>query len=79
MVIADLDLAKAQAAAAGIGGSDVAFGVQGDVSDEDAVQAMVDATVLAFGGLDLVVNNAGRRCPSRCWTPPWPTGTSSTR
>ena len=30
-----------------------------DVSDEDAVQAMVDAAVLAFGGLDLVVNNAG--------------------
>jgi NAD(P)-dependent dehydrogenase (short-subunit alcohol dehydrogenase family) len=33
--------------------------VQADVSDEDAVQAMVDAAVLAFGGLDLVVNNAG--------------------
>ena len=28
-------------------------------SDADAVQAMVDAAVLAFGGLDLVVNNAG--------------------
>ena len=38
---------------------DVAVGVAADVSDEDAVQAMVDATVLAFGGLDLVVNNAG--------------------
>ncbi len=59
VVIADLSLEKAQAAAAGIGGSDVALGVQVDVSDEDAVQAMVDAAVLAFGGLDLVVNNAG--------------------
>jgi len=59
VVIADLDLTKAQAAAAEIGGADVALGVQGDVSDEDAVQAMVDATLLAFGGLDLVVNNAG--------------------
>jgi rhamnulose-1-phosphate aldolase/alcohol dehydrogenase len=59
VVIADLSLEKAQAAAAEIGGSDVALGVQVDVSDEDAVQAMVDATVLAFGGLDLVVNNAG--------------------
>ena len=38
---------------------DVAVGVQVDVSDEAAVQAMVDATVLAFGGVDLVVNNAG--------------------
>ncbi len=59
VVIADLSLEKAQAAAAGIGGSDVALGLQVDVSDEDAVQAMVDAAVLAFGGLDLVVNNAG--------------------
>src|SRR4029078_8310992 len=27
--------------------------------DANAVQAMVDAAVLAFGGVDLVVNNAG--------------------
>ncbi|MEO5665372.1 MAG: bifunctional rhamnulose-1-phosphate aldolase/short-chain dehydrogenase, partial [Nocardioides sp.] len=59
VVIADLSLEKAQAAAAEIGGSDVAVGVQVDVSDEKAVQAAVDAAVLAFGGLDLVVNNAG--------------------
>ena len=64
VVIGDLSLEKAQAAAAEIGavsnlGGDVAVGVQADVSDEDAVQAMVDAAVLAFGGLDLVVNNAG--------------------
>jgi rhamnulose-1-phosphate aldolase/alcohol dehydrogenase len=59
VVIADLSLEKAQAAAAEIGGTDVAVGVQVDVSDETAVQAMVDATVLAFGGVDLVVNNAG--------------------
>ncbi len=59
VVVADLDLAKAEAAAAEIGGPDVAVGIAADVSDEDAVQAMVDACVLAFGGLDLVVNNAG--------------------
>jgi len=59
VVVADLSLEKAQEAAAGIGSSDVAVGVQVDVSDADAVQAMVDAAVLAFGGLDLVVNNAG--------------------
>jgi rhamnulose-1-phosphate aldolase/alcohol dehydrogenase len=59
VVIADLDLAKAEAAAAEIGTSDVAVGVQVDVSDESQVQAAVDAAVLAFGGLDLVVNNAG--------------------
>ncbi|ANS79725.1 putative rhamnulose-1-phosphate aldolase [Serinicoccus hydrothermalis] len=59
VVVADLDLEKAQAAAAEIGGPDVAVGVQVDVSDAAAVQAAVDAAVLAFGGLDLVVNNAG--------------------
>jgi rhamnulose-1-phosphate aldolase/alcohol dehydrogenase len=64
VVVADLDLAKAQSVAAEIGaqlnlGGDVAVGLQADVSDEQAVQAMVDAAVLAFGGVDLVVNNAG--------------------
>jgi len=59
VVIADLDGAKAAAAAAAIGSSDVAIGVTADVTDEAAVQAAVDAAVLAFGGLDLVVNNAG--------------------
>ncbi|MGA0567962.1 bifunctional aldolase/short-chain dehydrogenase [Rathayibacter sp. KR2-224] len=59
VVIADLDLGKASAAAAEIGSTDVAVGVQADVTDEAAVQAAVDAAMLAFGGLDLVVNNAG--------------------
>lgn len=59
VVIADLNLDKARETAAEIGSADVAIGVQGDVSDESQVQAMVDAAVLAFGGLDLVVNNAG--------------------
>ncbi len=59
VVIADLDLEKAQAAAAELGNADVAIGFAADVTDEDQVGAAVDATVLAFGGLDLVVNNAG--------------------
>ena len=59
VVIADLDLAKAQAAAAELGGTDVAIGVAANVADPEAVQAAIDATVLAFGGIDLVVNNAG--------------------
>ncbi|PPG00668.1 MULTISPECIES: bifunctional aldolase/short-chain dehydrogenase [unclassified Rathayibacter] len=59
VVVADLDLAKAQAAAAELGSTDVAVGVAANVADAAAVKAAIDATVLAFGGLDLVVNNAG--------------------
>lgn len=59
VVIADLDAAKAAAAAEEIGNADVAVGISADVTDEAAVQAAIDATVLAFGGVDIVVNNAG--------------------
>ncbi|ALE07733.1 short-chain dehydrogenase [Arthrobacter sp. ERGS1:01] len=59
VVIADLNLEAAESVAAELGGSDVAVGIRADVTDEAAVQGAVDAAVLAFGGLDLVVNNAG--------------------
>jgi rhamnulose-1-phosphate aldolase/alcohol dehydrogenase len=59
VVMADLDADKAQAAADEIGNRDVAVGIAADVTDETAVQAAVDATLLAFGGIDIVINNAG--------------------
>jgi rhamnulose-1-phosphate aldolase/alcohol dehydrogenase len=59
VVIADLDLAKAQEAAAELGNHDVAIGIVANVTDEHQVQASIDAALLAFGGLDIVVNNAG--------------------
>jgi rhamnulose-1-phosphate aldolase/alcohol dehydrogenase len=59
VVVADLDAAKAAEVAAGIGNADVAVGVGADVSDEAAVAHAVGQAVLAFGGVDLVVNNAG--------------------
>ncbi|MDE3724566.1 bifunctional aldolase/short-chain dehydrogenase [Nocardiopsis sp. N85] len=59
VVIADLDADKAAAAAAEIGNSDVAVGVACDVSDADAVARALGEACLAFGGVDLVVNNAG--------------------
>jgi len=59
VVIADLDLEKAQAAAAELGSTDVAIGVAANVADADAIQAALNDAVLAFGGVDLVVNNAG--------------------
>ena len=59
VVIADLNLENAQATAEELGGPDKAVALRADVSDEAAVvQAVADA-VLAFGGLDLIVNNAG--------------------
>ena len=59
VVVADLDLRTATDAAAEIGSSDVAIGVAADVSDAEAVAAAFRAAALAFGGVDLVVNNAG--------------------
>jgi rhamnulose-1-phosphate aldolase/alcohol dehydrogenase len=59
VVVADLDPAKAAEVAAGIGGTDVAVGISADVSDADQVAEAFQAAVLAFGGVDLVVNNAG--------------------
>jgi rhamnulose-1-phosphate aldolase/alcohol dehydrogenase len=59
VVVADLDGKAAAEVAGGIGGSDQAVSVAADVTDADAVQAAVDAAALAFGGVDLVVNNAG--------------------
>ncbi|QAV70861.1 bifunctional aldolase/short-chain dehydrogenase [Salinibacterium sp. UTAS2018] len=59
VVIADLDLEKAQAAAAEIGNTDVAIGLKVNVTDAEAIDRMVQDAVLAFGGLDIVVNNAG--------------------
>lgn len=59
VVVADLAGDRAEAAAAEVGGPDVAVGVRADVSDEASVAAMVQAAALAFGGVDIVVNNAG--------------------
>ncbi len=59
VVIADLNLENAQAVAEELGGPDVAIGVQADVTDEAQIAAAIQEAVLAFGGLDLVVNNAG--------------------
>ena len=59
VVVADRDAAKAGEVAASIGSADVAVGVAADVSDEGAVGRGLAAAVLAYGGVDLVVNNAG--------------------
>ena len=60
VVVADLAVDEAEAVAAGItaaGGAAHAVGV--DVADEDRVDAMVAAAVDTYGGLHVLVNNAG--------------------
>ncbi|KUL27724.1 bifunctional rhamnulose-1-phosphate aldolase/short-chain dehydrogenase [Actinoplanes awajinensis] len=59
VVVADRDAATAESVAREIGGTDAAVAVVADVTDAAAVEAALDAAVLAFGGVDLVVNNAG--------------------
>jgi rhamnulose-1-phosphate aldolase/alcohol dehydrogenase len=59
VVVADLDADSAASVAEGIGNSDRAVAVKVDVTDAAGVQAAFDAAALAFGGVDLVVNNAG--------------------
>jgi len=59
VVVADRDAGNAAAVAAEIGGPDVAVPFTADVTDEEQVAQAVSAAVLAFGGVDMVVNNAG--------------------
>ncbi len=59
VVVADLDPTRVAAVAEGLGGPDTAAGVSMDVTEEEAVAAAMMEAVLAFGGLDLIVNNAG--------------------
>jgi rhamnulose-1-phosphate aldolase/alcohol dehydrogenase len=59
VVLADRDAAGAVTAAEELGGADVAAAIEVDVSDEAAVAAAVREAAATFGGVDLVVNNAG--------------------
>jgi rhamnulose-1-phosphate aldolase/alcohol dehydrogenase len=59
VVVADRDADSAATVAAEIGGTDAAVALTADVTDEEQVAAAVAAAALSFGGVDLVVNNAG--------------------
>jgi rhamnulose-1-phosphate aldolase/alcohol dehydrogenase len=59
VVVADIDLASAEAVARELGGPDVAVSQAADVTDEAQVVDAFRNAVLAFGGVDLIVNNAG--------------------
>ncbi|WP_245899054.1 bifunctional aldolase/short-chain dehydrogenase [Nonomuraea indica] len=64
VVVADRDVAAAGKVAAELGAKalraeDVAIAAEVDVTSEEQVAEAVRQAVLAFGGIDLVVNNAG--------------------
>jgi len=59
VVVADRDAARAASVAQEIGDADKAVAVTVDIVDEGQVAQALAAASLAFGGVDLVVNNAG--------------------
>ena len=62
VVIADMNLEGAQACAYDICktyGQHTAYALAVNVTDEESVEKMINATVLYYGGLDLLVSNAG--------------------
>lgn len=62
VVIADLNLALAEAVATALNalhGAGSATALAVDVGKEESVQRLIEQTVLRFGGLDLLVSNAG--------------------
>ncbi|MFF7600957.1 bifunctional aldolase/short-chain dehydrogenase [Streptomyces mirabilis] len=59
VVIADLNAENAAEVASSLGGPDKAVAVTVDVTSEEQIAEAFRAAVLAFGGVDLVVNNAG--------------------
>jgi rhamnulose-1-phosphate aldolase/alcohol dehydrogenase len=59
VVVADLNADNAVKVAEELGGPDKAVAVRVDVTSEAQIADAFRATVLAFGGVDLVVNNAG--------------------
>ena len=60
VALADVDVAEASAVASGGGGGgDAALVVETDVQDRASIQGMVDQVVKAWGGVDILVSNAG--------------------
>jgi rhamnulose-1-phosphate aldolase/alcohol dehydrogenase len=59
VVVADVNADAAAEVAKELGGPDRAVAVTVDVTDEEQIAAAFDEALLAFGGVDLVVNNAG--------------------
>ncbi len=59
LVVVDINVDSARSTAESIGSTDRVVAVEADVTDERTVKAAIDDAVRAFGGIDIVVNNAG--------------------
>jgi NAD(P)-dependent dehydrogenase (short-subunit alcohol dehydrogenase family) len=68
VVIADVNEERLKATATDIGSPDTLLSVATDVSRKDQVEALVAKAVERFGHIDVMVNNAGRKPTTRCWT-----------
>ncbi|BBX72666.1 putative oxidoreductase [Mycobacterium shinjukuense] len=59
VLLGDVNVEAGQAAAQRLGGDDVAVAVRCDVTRVDQVEALIHTALKRFGGLDIMVNNAG--------------------
>ena len=59
VVVADLNPDSATSVATELGGPDKAIPITADVTSEDDIKEAFTTAALAFGGVDLLVNNAG--------------------
>jgi 3-oxoacyl-[acyl-carrier protein] reductase len=59
VVLGDVNLEATQVVAKELGGDDVAVAVRCDVTQASDVETLIQTAVKHFGGLDIMVNNAG--------------------
>jgi 3-oxoacyl-[acyl-carrier protein] reductase len=59
VVLGDVNLEATQAVAKQLGGDEVAVAVQCDVTQASDVEKLIQTAIERFGGLDIMVNNAG--------------------
>ena len=59
VVVVDIDFDSARETSDQIGSSDTALPIEADVTDETVVRQAVETALRTFGGIDIVVNNAG--------------------